>query len=258
MNLEAIRRLASDLTVELSPPGCWTAFVEHPLGLDRPIEVAIVSRHRFAFYYWLKWWSADTRVLSLVTMDWHDDVGGECDFDPKVICDLNLSDPNEMALFCWAGLRSLDDGHIAAAVYRGAFQRVDVINKQSRRAQQSAVESLTNSDGAECQVRFNRCPSEFVKWKAQQTHRTDVIFDLDLDYFTVEHHSGDLDKQRLQSESYLKRLLNPESELMSALLPDLQKMTIALEPRYCGGLSNCFRLLDSVTHTLLGGSLKVL
>lgn len=257
VNLNDIRRLARDLTASLDPPGCWTAFVDHPLCPSRSIEVAIVSRHRFAFYYWLKWWNKDDRLLSLVTMDWHNDVGGTSDFDPKVIRDLDLSNSNEMALFCWAGSRSLDDGHIAPALYRGAFQRVDVINKQSRQDGCLAVEKQTNCDGEVAEIRFHRCPADFAKWHRRQACGTEIVFDLDLDYFTVEHPSRDLGKQRLQPESYVHRVLDPQGELMSQLLPEVRRITIALEPYYCGGLSNCLRLLDLVSDTLFGCCLKI-
>jgi hypothetical protein len=37
--------------------------------------------------------------------------------------------------------------------------------------------------------------------------------------------------------------------------PPLRGMTIALEPTYCGGLTECFRAMSIISETLFDGSL---
>lgn len=64
-----------------------SSFLSPVAGRSRAIEVAVIHHHRLAFYYWLHWTTQDwtcslpTEDLGpdLVTVDWHDDVGGDCD-----------------------------------------------------------------------------------------------------------------------------------------------------------------------------------
>ena len=63
-------------------------------------------------------------------MDWHDDCGAECDYDEGELKRLDQHNEQEVALFCWAGLRPLNDGHIAPAVWLNALGNVYIIQKQ--------------------------------------------------------------------------------------------------------------------------------
>ena len=115
-----------------------SSFVSSLAERKRAIEVAVVHHHRLAFYYWLRWttqnWtcSLPTEHLApdLVTVDWHDDVGGDCDciFDElrllvqRLEVD-NIEDPacledavrrrriteNNVAAYSFLGLRALND-----------------------------------------------------------------------------------------------------------------------------------------------------
>ncbi|WP_254508160.1 hypothetical protein [Anatilimnocola floriformis] len=50
--------------------------------------------------------------------------------------------------------------------------------------------------------------------------------------------------------------MNPESDLMSCILQrNLQGMTFALEPTYCGGLPGCFKAMSIVMESLFDGDL---
>ncbi|HEY4262489.1 MAG TPA: hypothetical protein VGM98_20170 [Schlesneria sp.] len=116
----------------IDPPGCLSDFLEHPdpqYRNTRSVEVGFVLEHRFAFYYWIKCKQELQRRRTnpnvsdeqftppdLVTWDWHDDVGGECDFIEKELIQLNQADQQEVAFFCWAGLRQINDGHCASAL----------------------------------------------------------------------------------------------------------------------------------------------
>ena len=78
------------------------------------MPVSIVMEHRFAFFYWIKckqelMYDRNTRTRinddlftppDLITMDWHDDCGGECDYSEGELKRLNQQDEQEVALFC--------------------------------------------------------------------------------------------------------------------------------------------------------------
>src|SRR5690606_11399045 len=157
-------------------------------------EIAIVHQHRFALFHWLQWWHSGAVGTGLVTIDWHDDVGGDCDFDPKILKELNLGNLSELALFCWAGLRSLNDGHIAPAMYLVAFGCVDVIDQQyGAMGGSETLPSIRTSNGTLAPVRYHRSPSTFVRRSVKVNLPDELVLDIDRDYFTRTRPSGDLD-----------------------------------------------------------------
>ena len=100
--------------------------------------------HRIAFYYWIKckqrlmydsrtrtrWADGEFRPPDLITWDWHDDCGGECDHIESELKRLDQSNEQEVAFFCWAGLRPINDGHIAPAIWLNALGNVYILQKQ--------------------------------------------------------------------------------------------------------------------------------
>src|SRR5580700_2688388 len=133
----------------VEPPGCVSTVVERPFpGYRKRIAVPVgfVMEHRFAFFHWIKCKrelihgqktglpvnDKDFAGPDLVTWDWHDDCGGECDFNENQLRRLNQESDQELALFCWAGLRSLNDGHIAPAVWLNSLGNVYIVQKQHR------------------------------------------------------------------------------------------------------------------------------
>ncbi|MBE3046905.1 hypothetical protein IMZ48_31125 [Candidatus Bathyarchaeota archaeon] len=130
INLSLARDILGRVHRHLDPAGGCMTFVPHPARGDRKaVLVGIVFEHRFAFYYWIKCkqelrWDRHVRQRipdrdfvppDLVTMDWHDDIGGECDMIEAEIRRLNQSNEAEVGLFSWAGLRSINDGHVFPA-----------------------------------------------------------------------------------------------------------------------------------------------
>src|SRR5690606_41165333 len=57
-------------------------------------------------------------------------LGGECDFIEDELIQLNQADEEEVAFFCWAGLRQINDGQIAPALWLNALGNVYVIQRQ--------------------------------------------------------------------------------------------------------------------------------
>lgn len=114
MNNELVVTLMNRLG-SIDPPGCLSEFVEHPFPPYRKshcVEVGFVLEHRFAFYYWIKCkqkLQLDRRTNErtddeafmppdLVTWDWQDDVGAECDYIESELLALNQADEEEVAL----------------------------------------------------------------------------------------------------------------------------------------------------------------
>jgi len=253
LNEDLVNELVSGVHNVLDPPGCSSSFLEHPVDRRRAVEVAVVHEHRFAFFYWMKWKHAQksASLPDLVTIDWHDDVGGECDYTPRILESLNPRDENELGLFCWLGLRSINDGHIAPAAYLDAFQNVHAIVKQGwDTGKRERDGRLIDRNRREHRIEYHRSPAAFLRAFRKIEPGRQVLLDLDLDYFTRPDRSKEHRRQQRLSDDRIRQVLNPSGPLMEALLPRLAGMTIALEPEYCGGISNCVHLLDTVSDVL--------
>lgn len=256
----------------LYPPGCSTTFIRHPSGANESVEVGIVHEHRFAFYYWLglkkklshrrqepRLRDADYVPPDLLTIDWHDDVGGECDFIPSFLHRLNQRDPNEVGLFCWLGLRPLNDGHVAPAVYLNAIGDVYVILKQGEGAQKLHPHQrhrvLCDRYGREHQVRYFFSPEEYLDQHGVN-QSTPLALDIDLDYFvTCRAQDERLGAATPVPTEAVESLLDPNGELMEWALSRLCCLTIALEPQHCGGIANSLHILGVLDRTLFSPSL---
>ena len=257
MNTALVSSLLGKHRHPLDPPGCCSDFIEHPVDPRRAVEIGIVLQHRFAFSYWMKWHAEALRtgspVPNLLTVDWHDDVGGDCDFVPEVLRQLDFRDENEVSFFCWAGLRSLNDGHIAPAQYLNAVGDVYVILKQhaERRAMHPEYRSRSQVDlnGQVHQIHYYDRVEDFIAGHGSDPVHP-LILDLDLDYFTRPDKSRERHSQHVVADRTVRRFLAPGRALMGWVFPRLVGFTIALEPEYCGGIRNCTHILDLVSSTL--------
>jgi hypothetical protein len=199
MNSEFLASLTAKLR-SIHPPGCFSEFVEHPFPSNRKsqsVEVGFVMEHRFAFYYWIKSKQQlqrdrhpsqridDERFTppDLVTWDWHDDCGADGDVIEDDLATLNQSDEEEVALYSWAGLCSLNDGHILPALWLSALGNVYIIQKQ-RQDCRSENRNFVDRFGHEHKVFYFRSLKDFPRTFERTTTGTGVIWDIDLDYFT--------------------------------------------------------------------------
>jgi len=254
INIKLANRLLKSIG-EIDPPGCCSDDLEHPspsLRKKRLVEIGFVIEHRFAFYYWLRCKqkmmveersrsrSADKnfRPPDLITWDWHDDVGGECDFDKKELADLNQANEEEVALFCWAGLQQINDGHIAPALWLNALGNVYVLQKQ-KDCEDCQRESGPFEDryGQVHNVWYFRSPKNLAKHFAKSNSKSGVIWDVDLDFFTKGEEVPDQCYTPPVSARTIRTLLNPQKLWMQQILGGLRAVTIALEPVYTGGLT---------------------
>lgn len=229
------------------PPGVESVFADHPIqGKKEAVEIAYMFQHRFAFHYWAKWRNETSIAPNLITVDWHNDVGGECDFDKEKIASYDFSHNEFSSLFAWAALRPLNDGHIAPAQYLGMVNDVFVLRKQ--RPQDNDHESSrhqvnTNIDGNETHT-WHFWSEESLTSALKKNSDSQVYFDLDLDFFVEKEETDGCD---LVSDAKVNAFLDPNSELMQFVFERLTGgITIALEPTYCGGFHNCTYLLNKL------------
>lgn len=257
MNSELVATLLNRIG-RINPPGCISDFVEHPNPAHRNrecVEVGFVLEHRFAFYYWLKCKQKlrqdrrsrgiieDDQFMppDLITWDWHDDVGGECDFIEDELIQLNQADEEEVAFFCWAGLRQINDGQIAPALWLNALGNVYVIQKQ-RQDCKSENRVFKDRYGQEHHIFYFRSLKHFPATFERTASGTGVIWDIDMDYFTQGRSVPDQWYTPPLSGEDVKAMLSPDATWMPLILRDLKAITIALEPEYTGGLSHSLDL----------------
>ncbi len=82
------------------------------------------------------------------------------------------------------------------------------------------------------------------------------MFDIDLDYFTVENISSN-DKQYFSymSDKSIKGLFNPNNPLMQWILKRISGFSIALEPEHCGSIQKSMKYLSLLESILFTGSI---
>ncbi len=232
-------------------PGCLLTFVEHPNPYFKkrlaPI-VEVVMEHRFAFATWLKIkqnglrYSQEYTPPDLLTLDWHNDVGGKCDFTEKELKRLNQNDEKEVALFCWLGLHSLNDGHIAPAMWLDSIGDVYAVIKQRDILPRNY--KLIDRNGKIHNVKYFRSPMSAInKWKRGRENNG-IIWDIDLDYFTQKKEVADQRYTPMLSDKAIAKELDIGNEWVRIVLSNLRGITIALEPKYTGGLSNSLHLFE--------------
>jgi hypothetical protein len=262
---DILSRLVANLPRDgrsLAPPGTVETFVDHPAEWwhnKRAVSIGIVMEHRFAFYFWLKCkqnllrrsGSTDENFCppDLVSMDWHDDFGTDSDVRPDELSILNQSEDAEVAMYCWAGLHPLDDGQIFPALWLNAIGNVYIVQRQHQ-ACKAHHRVHVDRYGKPHEVYYFRHPRYFpdVYYRTRTTNG--VIWDVDLDYFTRTKVVPDRMYAPPVPDREIAKLLAPRSEWMRLILRELHAITIALEPRYTGGLGQTFKFFDKWERSL--------
>ena len=102
--------------------------------------------------------------------------------------------------------------------------------------------------------RYFTNPAKLVKGLSEKPRRK-TYFDLDVDYFFEPRRSAEGTRKMIPDRK-IRQLMDPRSQLMATILQrDLQGITFALEPTYCGGLPGCFKAMSIVMETLIDGDL---
>lgn len=236
-----------------NPPGTYREILSHPDGSDRTIEKAVIMEHRFAFVFWTKWCSQlrDDNLLSqpaptLITIDWHRDLAPPTDEQKqklKKLADENLSD---LANFVWAQFDQTNDGHILSAAWLNLVGDIILLKNTGGQTK----ETFIDVNGDEHTIFEFRKFNQFEEFLLQRNDQH-IFFDIDLDYFI--HGKGNQfysEDFRRYSDAEIRRVINTQHEVFEHILPKIDGLTIALEPGYCGGISNACRILDVVNSQL--------
>ncbi len=103
-------------------------------------------------------------------------------------------------------------------------------------------------------VKFFQNPETLLQCLPQDAP---VFLDIDLDYFAIESRptGGVVGSENLLPDPEIKSFLSPNGTFFGQILHRIVGFTIALEPKYCGGLANSFHVLDILNRELFEGTL---
>jgi len=81
-----------------------------------------------------------------------------------------------------------------------------------------------------------------------------VLLDIDLDFFATDNPAaGSLHgSEQLKSDAEITSTLSLKGPFMKPLLDKIVGLTIALEPKYCGGLRNSLHVLEILNREFFG------
>jgi hypothetical protein len=190
---------------------------------------------------------------ALISLDYHNDVGCPGDYDEEELRNLDARDETLLGLFAWLGLPRKNDGHILPAAYLNSIGDVYVILKKLNSGPQGSNFEVEDLNGSTHRIQYFSSVSSLVA-ELQRKAPSEVYLDIDLDFFT-ESPADDFASIRLVSDSVIEETLSPSAKLMEFVLPRLSGLTIALEPRYCGGIQNSFHILQQINELLFSSGL---
>jgi hypothetical protein len=243
----------------LDPPGCEVDYAPLPTGDNGCCTVGIVHEHRFAFFFWGLYASDRKGPLpALITIDAHNDVGVPGEVIPDDLDTLHIDNRTELGLFVWTRLRSLNDGHILPALYLNFFSDVYVLMNNGEGYHEircsGKEQQQRDREGHLHRVRFYRYANQLLNDLPQDGP---IFLDIDLDFFAKENPEAGslLGSELLKSDDEIRAVLSIEGSLMRSLLDRIVGLTIALEPKYCGGLCNSLHVLDILNGEFFNGTL---
>jgi len=206
----------------LIPPGTYLEKVPHPNGTSsKSMEVAIFTEHRFAFYFWNRWLrdlSDSRKPPCLLTIDWHRD----------------LAPPTD------------NDSHLLSAAYLNLIDDVFLLKNYGERQQSSFIDRQSNRH----QI-FECCSFADLQESVLDKGSNTFFLDIDLDFFIRDKVAAhQLQEVTTYSNEEISELIDNASPLFTYLYDRLRGITIATEPRYCGGILKSNRILDAVLGSL--------
>lgn len=234
----------------LIPPGTYLEKVPHPDGTSsKSMEVAIFTEHRFAFYFWNRWLrdlNDNREPPCLLTIDWHRDMAPPSESEKKDLKNLDLTRQQEVARFVWSRMDTHNDSHLLSAAYLNLVGDVFLLKNYGERQHSTFIDCHSNRH------QIFEYGSFTDLQEAVLDKGGDVFFlDVDLDFFIrnkVAAHQ--LQEVATYSDEEISALINNESPLFTYLYDRLAGITIATEPRYCGGILKSNRILDAVLGSL--------
>ena len=237
------------------PPGAFVDSLAHPFDEDNKyVEKAVIKEHRFAFFYWMKWYKKlkDEGTIDkpplLVSIDWHTDLTTS-ESEKKDLDGVEDYNQADMALFCWGKMNANNDGQIWAAAYMNIISDIVLLKRQHSIDGLDGEPFVDKEGNAHNIFEFNDV-QEFEKFLINRED-TNVFFDIDLDYFiTSEGNFTDRDSWTMMKKKRIKKLINTNRSFVKWILKRLEGFTIATEPDYCGGILKSCKILTIIEEQL--------
>lgn len=243
-------------SAELMPPGTYLETIAHPGGEDsKTIELAIFKEHRFAFYFWNRWLKKHEHSQPpphLVTIDWHRDLAPPSDAEKKNLNKLDLSDPDQVAQFIWSDLNTHNDSHLLSAAYLNLISNIFLLKNYGEQQQHIFIDRFENEHRI-----YEFKSYEDFQHAVLESDDAGFFLDIDLDYFIkgkVSPHQ--LKEVTPYNNEEIATLIDHNSPLFQHIFPKLNGITIAAEPRYCGGILKSNRIMESVLSQLFTEELQ--
>ncbi|MDZ7692961.1 MAG: hypothetical protein U5K69_17865 [Balneolaceae bacterium] len=229
----------------------------HRVLEERDIELAIFKDHRYSFFDWLKWTCQLRQTQpgvtpTLVTIDWHRDLAPPSEDERMRLNDLNQQNLNEVREFTLNELDAHNDGHLLSAAWLNLIGDVILLKNYGM----DQKDSWMDGDGqAHLILEFK----DFEAFSSEVLQRNDqhIYLDIDLDYF-IHNKVSPYQRKDVQvySDERIKSIINPKNQFFQHLLPRLEGITLAREPRYCGGVRNSNHILDVILNQLFTKQLE--
>ena len=235
-------------------PGSYQVTLRHPSGkADRYIELAVFQEHRYSFYYWAKWTrelrnDGDGAPPHLVTIDWHRDLAppGEKEIESLDEIARTGYDRKVLREFTLNTLDAHNDSHILSAA------RCNLIGDVILLKNYGSDQSDTWKDYEENIHNI----LEFRKLKDFTSHLlktggTRLYLDIDVDFFVKNKVAPyQVTDVQIYEDREIRSIINPGSPLFGFLFDMISGITIATEPRYCGGVRNSNHVLNVLLDQL--------
>jgi hypothetical protein len=236
-----------------NPPGTFCNAIPHPAGDNRTIEKAVIMEHRFAFVFWMKWHNMlqDEGLLqqptpALITIDWHRDLAPPPDEQKYRLKKLEQSNISDISNYVWAQFDQTNDGHILCAAWLNLVGDIILLKNTGGQMQDTFLD-VNGDEHAIFEFREYDRFEEFLLKREEQN----IFFDIDLDYFIHGKGSSSYSENFSRySDDEIKQIIHPKNPVFRHILPYIDGITIALEPSYCGGISNSCKIMD-VIHSQL-------
>lgn len=241
--------------VNLMPPGTYLEVLEHPSGdSSESVEMAIFKEHRFAFYFWNRWTNKLTgqSAPTLITVDWHRDLAPPSGNEKRALEHLDLSNEDKVSEFIWSELNTHNDSHLLSAGYLNIIGDIILLKNYGDPSEDEYRDSFGNRHCIREFKRYKNFENAVIADKSKQ-----VYLDLDLDFFIKgKVYSHQTEEVTPYSRDEIAGIINPESLLFKHLFRKLEGITIATEPRYCGGILKSHSILEGVLQQLLTDEMK--
>lgn len=241
---------------DLIPPGTYLEEIRHPSGdRSKKMEMAIFKEHRFSFYFWNRWHKIATenkRPPDLITIDWHRDMAPPSDSEKEGLTNLNLSNLAEVAKFTWSGLDVHNDSHLLAAAFLNLIGDVYLLKNYGTYQESSYIDNFSNTH----HIYEYHVQDDFLEATLTKDF-TQVLLDIDLDFFIknkVEAHQ--MQEVEVSTDQEITEFMQLHSDLFHHLFPKLRGITIATEPRYCGGILQSNRILEAFLNCWFSSGLQ--